>query len=65
MLYVGDTIITSESGGVYPKGLVIGTVVQIEENAESGTRTAYIEPAVDFTAVSHVYVLMPSQEQAG
>ena len=64
-LYVGDTIITAESGGVYPKGLVIGTVVQIEENAESGTRTAYIEPAVDFTAVSHVYVLMPSQEQAG
>ncbi len=64
-LYVGDTIITAESGGVYPKGLVIGTVVQIEENAESGTRTAYIEPAVDFTAISHVYVLMPSQEQAG
>jgi rod shape-determining protein mreC len=64
-LYAGDTIITAESGGVYPKGLVIGTVVRIEENAESGTRTAYIEPAVDFTAVSHVYVLMPSQEQAG
>lgn len=65
-LYVGDTIITAESGGVYPKGLVIGTVVQINEDAEAQTRTAYIEPAVDFMAVSLVYVLMPSgTDQAG
>ena len=31
---------------------------------EVGDR-AIQETAVDFTAVSHVYVLMPSQEQAG
>lgn len=58
-LYEGDTLITAESGGVYPKGLVIGTVIDIQENKETGTRTAYVEPAVDFTAVSHVYILMP------
>ncbi len=60
-LYVGDKIITAESGGVYPKGLLIGTVTEIREDAESKTRTAYVEPAVDFMAVSHVYVLMPSE----
>lgn len=59
-LYEGDVIITAESGGVYPKGLVIGTVVQINENPETKSRTAYVQPAVDFTEVSHVYVLMPS-----
>lgn len=58
-LYTGDVIVTAESGGVYPKGLVIGTVVQVNENTETKTRTAYVEPAVDFMAVSHVYILMP------
>ena len=60
-LYVGDEIISAESGGVYPKGLLIGTVVQINEDAQTKKRTAYIEPAVDFMAISHVYVLMPSE----
>ena len=50
---------------IIPASLLDFANTDIEENAESGTRTAYIEPAVDFTAVSHVYVLMPSQEQAG
>lgn len=60
-LYEGDILMTAESGGVYPKGLVIGTVVRIQEDAETKKRTAYVEPAVDFTAVSHVYILMPPE----
>ena len=60
-LYVGDVLVTAESGGVYPKGLVVGTVTSINENKENGTRTAYVEPAVDFASVSHVYILLPKQ----
>lgn len=60
-LFEGDTLVTAESGGVYPKGLVVGTVTKIQENNETGTRTAYVEPAVDFTSVSHVYILMPQK----
>lgn len=60
-LYVGDVLVTAESGGVYPKGLVVGTVTSINENKEKGTRTAYVEPAVDFASVSHVYILLPKQ----
>ena len=56
-----ETCDAAESGGVYPKGLVVGTVTKIQENNETGTRTAYVEPAVDFTSVSHVYILMPQQ----
>lgn len=58
-LYIGDVIVTAESGGVYPKGLVIGTVTEIAEDEESNTRTAHIKPAVDITTVNHVYILMP------
>lgn len=60
-LYVGDELITAESGGVYPKGLAIGTVVEIIENKETNKRTARVEPVVDFNAISHVYILMPQK----
>lgn len=60
-LYEGDVLVTAESGGVYPKGLVIGTVSKINVDEKTGERTALVEPAVDFTSVSHVYVLMPQE----
>lgn len=45
----GDVIVTSGLGGVYPKGLVIGTVVS-RSAGELGTitHTAEIAPAADF-----------------
>ncbi len=62
-LYVGDVIITAESGGVYPKGLVIGTVVEV--NLSSGSeRSAVIEPAVNLGRISEVYVLVSRDGKA-
>lgn len=60
-LYVGDVLVTAETGGVYPKGLVIGTVTEITENKKTKERTAYVEPVVDFYTISHVYILMPQE----
>lgn len=61
-LYAGDVIVTAESGSVYPKGIVIGTVVELAEDTQTKKRIAYIEPAVDFTSVTHVYVLLPGNK---
>lgn len=61
-LYEGDVLVTAESGGVYPKGLVIGSVVEIKEDKQTKKRTAYVEPAVDFNTISHVYILMPHEK---
>ena len=54
---VGDRIISSGIGVVYPRGLLIGTVVEIVPDAASRTLSANIEPAVDLTDVSRVMII--------
>lgn len=54
---IGDTIVTSGIGGVYPKDIVIGTVVEFK-NSESGAGNyAIIKPSVDFSRLTEVLVL--------
>lgn len=60
-LYVGDLLVTAESGGVYPKGIAIGTVVEISSLSDTETRYAIIKPIVDLPKISEVYILsLPS-----
>lgn len=60
----GTRIVTSGRGGVYPRGILLGTVVGIEE-AETGWRKSYlVRPAVRPAAVSHVLVAVPGEEGA-
>ncbi|MBS5280431.1 MAG: rod shape-determining protein MreC, partial [Butyricicoccus pullicaecorum] len=54
---IGDTVETSGRGGVFPKGIMIGTVerVMIEENGMDNY--AVIRPFVDPATVTDVYVI--------
>lgn len=54
---VGDTIITSHLGTVYPSGLVIGEVVSREVSTEGLTHIAKVKPAADFTKLREVFVI--------
>lgn len=54
----GDTIVTSGYGGVYPKGLVIGTVDKVDVDAIGGTQIANITPAADFSHMEEVFVII-------
>lgn len=56
-LEVGDIIETSGLGGLYPKGLVIGTVKEKRIDVNSIDQSAVIEPAVDFTKIREVLVI--------
>lgn len=53
----GDVIVTSGYGGVYPKGLVIGTVEQVDVDSEGGTQSAEIRPAADFAHMEEVFII--------
>jgi rod shape-determining protein MreC len=55
---VGDVVITSGLGGVYPKGLRIGEVVEISDPAGSLLQTANLRPAVDFGRLEQVFLMM-------
>lgn len=53
----GTLIVTSGRGGVYPRGIPIGTVVGPEEE-EGGWRRSYLlRPAVTPTEMTHVLIL--------
>ena len=53
----GDSIETSGLGGIYPKGIHIGTVKQVEATKNVTDRYAVIETAVDFDKLSTVLVI--------
>jgi len=54
---VGDIIVTSGSGGVYPKGIPIGRVTKITPAGEAMKR-AEVRPRVDFDRLEEVLVMI-------
>ena len=54
---VGDVIETSGIGGIFPKGILVGKVVEVRKTNSEMNRYAIIEPAADFKRLEEVYVL--------
>jgi len=54
----GDTIISAGLGGVFPKGLVIGKVLEIEIDQFGLLQRAIIQPAVNFNRLEEVLIVM-------
>jgi rod shape-determining protein MreC len=55
---IGDTVLTSGLGGVYPKGLRIGSVVEVEEAGGQLLQIAKVKPSVDFGRLEQVFVML-------
>lgn len=53
----GDLVFTSGSGGVYPKDVPIGKVMEIQLDPSGLLKTAYIKPLVDFDALEEAYIV--------
>lgn len=53
----GDTVETSGLGGIYPKGILIGTITKVTNTQNKPDRYATIETAVDFTKIETVLVI--------
>ena len=56
-LLIGDAIETSGLGGIYPKGIRIGTITEIRETRNIIDRYAVVETAVDFSRLETVLVI--------
>ena len=59
-LVPGDVVVTSGMGGIYPKGLVVGTVSEVIRNADEQSSNAIIEASVDFGHIEEVMVITGS-----
>jgi rod shape-determining protein MreC len=61
----GDTLITSGFGGVYPRGLSVGTIEKINPDNQSLFKRAGVHMAVDFEKLEELFVLrMDAQWQS-
>lgn len=58
----GDLIITSGFGGIYPKGIPIGTVTKLKKSTDGLLQYALIYPATDFQKLEDVLVIVNSRE---
>jgi rod shape-determining protein MreC len=56
----GDTVITSGSGRVFPKGLNLGTVKEIKDSPNKLFKDVIVVPAVDFSKLEEVLVILRS-----
>ena len=53
----GDYVITSGKGGIYPDGLLIGTIKEVELESDGLTMYAVIEPVSNINDISDVFVI--------
>lgn len=60
---VGDLVLTSGLGGVYPKDIPVGKVEQIQLDGSGLLKTAYISPLVNFDALEEIYIIEKSGGQ--
>ncbi len=56
-IQVGDRILSSGFGSVYPRGLTLGYVEKIEKDNNNRSITAYIRPAATLSDLSRVMVI--------
>lgn len=57
VLNVGDVVLTSGMGGSYTRGLLIGTVVRIDGNANDATRRVVVAPNEEASSFEEVIVV--------
>jgi rod shape-determining protein MreC len=55
---IGDRVVTSGMGGVFPKGLVVGNVGSVESQEFGLFQAIEVVPAVDFSHLEEVLVLL-------
>jgi rod shape-determining protein MreC len=56
-IVVGDSIISSGKGSIYPYGIKIGTVVEVNIDDNSRSVIATVETAVDFENIDRVMII--------
>ncbi|MFQ5451411.1 MAG: rod shape-determining protein MreC [Nitrospinaceae bacterium] len=56
---VGDRVLSSGLGGTFPKGLLIGSVIQVTQEKQGLFQDIVIVPSADLSRLEEVLVLLP------
>lgn len=57
LIFEGDEVLTSGSGGAFPAGIWIGTISAVMTEAGGQVTYGIVDPAVDLTQLSQVFVV--------
>lgn len=60
----GDELFTSGTGMVFPKGIRVGTVREVEKQTFGVLQNVELDPAVDFSRIEEVLVLLEATRDA-
>jgi len=60
----GDLVISSGLGEIFPKGLVIGEVEEIEQQENELLKIAIIKPEVDFQRLEEVFIIIKKPDSS-
>ncbi len=58
---VGDVVLASGLGGIFPRGMVLGTVTAVDKKVPGLFQEVEVEPAADFTRLEEVLVVQTVQ----
>jgi len=61
-LQTGETVVTSDFGGLMPEGLVVGQIIQIRRKDVDVLQEAVIEPSADMKRLERLYVLLSTSD---
>ncbi len=56
-VHIGDTVVTAGTGGVFPKGIPIGTISKIVKHDYGLFQTLELLPSVDFSRLEEVLII--------
>jgi rod shape-determining protein MreC len=54
----GDVVISSGLGGIFPKGILIGTIKEVVDDKPDMVLSALIEPRVNFNRLEEVLIII-------
>jgi rod shape-determining protein MreC len=54
----GDMILTSGLTGIFPKGMMIGQVLEVQKKENALFQVVRIKPTVDFAKIEEVLVIL-------
>ena len=56
-IFVGDDVLTSGSGGAFPAGLMIGTLVAVQTEAGGQIEYGIVEPQANLDSLVQVFII--------
>jgi rod shape-determining protein MreC len=59
----GETVVTSGLGGIFPKGLILGSVSRVDRRGSGLFLNIDVLPAVHFSRLEEVLAVVPDKEQ--